>query len=192
MGGTRGSGILASAGDMLEIMCFGCGGVGGVGGVGGDWVGGLVQGLVGWGGVMHVCVVSLDYLCIWQVQVSVNGARRIHAHLRCTQCSILLHLIDICFLTCISLWQISQIQTCLRVVVGPGLVSTSLAFMSSIASHLAGPRGRLAQKTVIGPPLLGSTQFAKGLPDRCDSSTACMLCRLEPTISNYKKIYPFS
>ena len=30
---------------------------------------------------------------------------------------------DICFLTCISLWQISQIKTCLFKVVGPGLVS---------------------------------------------------------------------
>ena len=29
-------------------------------------------------------------------------------HLRCAQCSILLHLIDICFLTCICLWQISH------------------------------------------------------------------------------------
>ena len=39
-------------------------------------------------------------------------AWRIPAHLRCTQCSILLHLMDICFLTCICLWQISQIQSC--------------------------------------------------------------------------------
>ena len=53
------------------------------------------------GGVMSVCVVSLDYLCLWQVQVSVYFARRIPAHLRCTQCSILLHRIDSCFLTCI-------------------------------------------------------------------------------------------
>ena len=40
-------------------------------------------------------------------------------------------------------------------------------------------------KTVIWPPLLGtggSTQFAQGLPDRCGSYTACMLCRLEPII----------
>ena len=95
---------------------------------------------------MSVCVVSLDYLRRWQVQVSVYCARRIPAHLRCTQCSILLHLIDICFLTCICLWQISQIQTCLRVVVGPGLDSTSPAFMSSIASHPAGPHDRLAHK----------------------------------------------
>ena len=56
-----------------------------------------------------------------------------------------------------------EIQTYLRVVVGPGIVSTSPAFMRSIASH---PEG--------------STQFALGLPDRCDSSTACRLCRLEP------------
>ena len=61
-------------------------------------MGGLGQGLGGWGGVMSVCVVNLDYLCRWQVQVSVYCARRIPAHLRCTQCSILLHLIDICFL----------------------------------------------------------------------------------------------
>ena len=27
-----------------------------------------------------------------------------------------------------------------------------------------------------------STQFAQDLPDRCDSSTACRLCRLEPII----------
>ena len=60
-------------------------------------------------------------------------------HLRCTQYSILFHLIDICFLTCICLWQVSQIQSCLRVFVGPGFVSTSLAFMRSITSHPAGP-----------------------------------------------------
>ena len=41
-------------------------------------------------------------------------------------------------------------------LVGPGLVSTSPAFTRGIDSHPAGPHGRLAQKTVIGPPLLGS------------------------------------
>ena len=105
---------------------------------------------------MSVCVVSLDSLCRGQVQVSVYCVRRIPAHLRCTHCSIMLHLIDICFLTCICLWQISQIQTCLHVVVGAGLVSTSPDFMRSIAIHPSGPHGRLAQKTVIGPPLLGA------------------------------------
>ena len=85
-------------------------------------------------------------------------AWRIPAHLRCTQCSILLHLMDICFLTCICLWQISQIQTFLFKVVGPGLVSTSPAFVSSSASHPAGPH---AQKTVNRRG--GSTQFAQQL-----------------------------
>ena len=94
-------------------------------------------------------------------------AWRIPAHLRCTQCSILLHLMDICFLTCICLWQISQIQTFLFKVVGPGLVSTSPAFVSSSASHPAGPHGRHAQETVNRAPIAGggggSTQFAQQL-----------------------------
>ena len=79
-------------------------------------------------------------------------AWRIPAHLRCTQCSILLHPMDICFLTCICLWQISQIQTFLFKVVGPGLVSTSPAFVNSSASHPAGPH---AQKTVNRAPNAG-------------------------------------
>ena len=101
--------------------------------------------------------MSLDYLCRWQVLVSVYCAWRIPAHLKCTQCSILLYLMDSCFLTCICLWQISQIQTRLFKVVGPGLVSTSAAFVSSSASHPAGPH---AQKTVNRE---GSTQFAQQL-----------------------------
>ena len=86
-------------------------------------------------------------------------------HLRCTQCSILLHLMDICFLTCICLWQISQIQTFLFKVVGPGLVSTSPAFVSSSASHPAGPHGPACTKIrKSGPHCWGrgvSTQFAQ-------------------------------
>ena len=65
---------------------------------------------------------------------------------RCTQCSVLLQLIDIFFLTCICLWQLSQIQTCLRVFVGPGFVSTSPAFMRSSTSNSAGSHDWLAQK----------------------------------------------
>ena len=76
--------------------------------------------------------VSLDSLCRWKIQVSVYCAWRIPAHLRCTQCSIMLYLMDICFLTCICLWQMSQIQTRLFKVVGPGLVSTSPAFVSKL------------------------------------------------------------
>ena len=82
---------------------------------------------------------------------------RIPAHLRCTQCSILLHRMDICFLTCICLWQISQIQTFLFKVDGPGLVSTSPAFVSSSASHPAGTHGRHAKKTVNRAPIAGET-----------------------------------
>ena len=67
---------------------------------------------------------------------------------------------DICFLTCICLWQISQIQTFLFRVVVPGLVSTSPAFVSNSASHPAGPHDRHAQKTVNRG---GSTQFAQQL-----------------------------
>ena len=64
-------------------LCFGCGGVGGVRG---EWEGGLGQGLGRWGGVMSVCVVSLDSLCCWQVHVSVFCDRRIPADLMCIQC----------------------------------------------------------------------------------------------------------
>ena len=99
-----------------------------------------------------VCINSRRYVCCSECDVVSNestsclvqpiGAHccdwRIPAHQRCTQCSILLHLMDICFLTCICLWQISQIQTCLFKVVGPGLVSTSPAFVRSSASHPAG------------------------------------------------------
>ena len=119
--------------DVCLRLC--CGGVGGVGG----WLG-----LGGWCGVMYVCVVSMDALWRWQVQVSVYYARQIPAQLRCTQCSIMLHLMGICFLTCICLWQISQIHTFLGVVVGSGLVSASPVFMSAI--HPAGPHGLLAPK----------------------------------------------
>ena len=57
--------------------------------------------------------MSLDYLCKGQLPVSVYCARRITAHVRCTQCSI---------------------QTCLCVVDGPGFVSTSHALMKSSAT----------------------------------------------------------
>ena len=103
----------------------------------------------------------------------------------CTQCSILLHLIDICFLTCICQWQISQTQTCLRVVVGPGLVSTSPAFYEEHCQPSSGSAWPACPKNDNWE---GSTQFAEGLPDRCDSSTACRLCHLEPR-SYYLKIH---
>ena len=82
-------------------------------------------------------VVSLNSLRRWQVQVYVYCARRIPAHLRCTQCSIMLHIVDICILPCICLRQISQIQTCLCVVVGLGFVSTSPAFIRSSVGRVS-------------------------------------------------------
>ena len=106
--------------------------------------------------------MSLDSLCRWQVQVSVYCAWRIPAHLRCTQCSILLHLMDICFLTCICLWQISQIQTFLFKVVGPSSGSAWPACPKNGKSgtHCWGRGGstQFAQQletTVTAPPLVG-------------------------------------
>ena len=73
-------------------------------------------------------------------QVSVYCAWRIPAHLRCTQCfnpvapygyllsDMYLFMADIT----------NPDFSCLKVV-GPGLVSTSPAFVSSSASHPAGP-----------------------------------------------------
>ena len=99
-----------------------------------------------------------------QVQVSVYCVRWIPAHIRCTECSILLRLIDICFLPCICLrlWQISKIQTCLCVVVGPVFVSTSPAFMRCSASGSAWPA--CPKKGKLGPHFWGlevSTLFAR-------------------------------
>ena len=55
-------------------MCMCCGG---------DGRSGWVAWARVWEGVMSVFVVSLDYLCRWQVQVSVYCANRISAHLMC-------------------------------------------------------------------------------------------------------------
>ena len=134
------------------------------------------SGAVGW---CYVCV-SLDSLCRWQAQVSVYCAWQIPAHLRCTQCSIMFHLMDISFLTCIYFWHISQIQTCLFNVVGPGLVSTSPVFASSSASHTAGPH---VQKTVNWSPIAGGGEVRHNLHNGLSP-----LCRLEPSnqfISNF-------
>ena len=66
-------------GVLYVCLCLGCGDVSGVGV---ESVGGLNQCLEEWGGVMSVYVVSPNYLCRWQVQVSVYCARRIPA--QCT------------------------------------------------------------------------------------------------------------
>ena len=95
----------------------------------------------------------------------------------------MLHLMDIFFLLCICLWRISQIQTCLCVVAGSGFVLTAPVVMRSSANYPAGPHGQLAKKTVNRPPFLGVGGFdtiCTAVYNRCDSSTACRLCRLEP------------
>ena len=62
------------------------------------------------------------------------------------------------------MWQISQIQTCVRVCFGPGFVSTSPAFNSSCASQPAGPLGRPAPKTVETGPHLPVIPFFPTTP----------------------------
>ena len=119
--------------------------------------------------------MSLDSLCIWQVQISVYCAWRITAQLRCTQCLFLLHLMDICFLPCICLWQMLQIQTCLCVVVGPGFVSTSSAFMRSSVGYPAGLDGRLVQKKVNRAPIAGGWGFDTICTAVCDRLQAVSL-----------------
>ena len=54
-------------------------------------------------------VLCLCVLCVWIM--CVDGRSRylyilLGGYLRCTQCSIMLHFIDIFFLPCILLWQI--------------------------------------------------------------------------------------
>ena len=104
-------------------------------------------------GWCYVCVsCEFVFLCRRQVQVSVYCARRIPAHFRCTQSSIMLHLIDICFLPCLCAWQISLIQSGLRVDVGHEFVSTSPAFMRSCAGQPTGPHVRPSPKTCKSDP----------------------------------------
>ena len=67
---------------------------------------------------------------------------------------------DICFLTCICLKQISQIQTRLCDVVGPGFVSTLPAFMRSSASRPCGHKESSKSSTHCWGREL-STQFAQ-------------------------------
>ena len=94
---------------------------GGVGGVGGEWVTGFGLGFTNSGGIW-----GKWGLCFGCGGVGGVGGEWVGG--------------------LVQGWQISHIQTCLRVVVGPGLVSTSSAFIRRIASHPAGRHGRLAQK----------------------------------------------
>ena len=101
---------------------------------------------------------------------------------------------EICFLTCICIWQISLIQTCLCVC-WTWICLESPAFMRSSTSHPAGSHGRLAPKRKIEPALLGAGGFDTiytAVCDRCDISTACRLCRLEPFESSSHVVFKSS
>ena len=87
-------------------------------------------------------------------------------------------------LPCICVWQISQIQTCWSMIVGPGFVWTSPAFTRSSASHPVVPNDRFAKITVNRTTIAGGgcfdTIFTAVYWNRCDSSATCRRCRLEP------------
>ena len=129
-----------------------------------------------------ICVLCMADTCTSQVQ----------------PCSILLHLMDICFLTCICLWQISQIQTFLFKVVGPGVVSTSPAFVNNSANHPSGPHCRHAQKTVNRAPHCwgrgGSTQFTQQLESAVTAPplVGCVVWSLTIMVSPLIKINLFN
>ena len=102
--------------------------------------------------------MSLDSLCRWQVQVSVlclADTCPSEVHPVFNPVAPYGYLLPNMYF----LWQISQLQTCLFKVVGPGLVSTSPAFVRSSASHPVGPHGRLVQKMVNRAPLQGAGLF---------------------------------
>ena len=113
--------------------------------------------------------MSPDSLCRWQVQLYVYCAWRIPVHLRCTQRSILLHLIDICFLQCICLWQISQIQTCLCVDITRFYEEQRLPSIGS--AWPACPKN--------GKSGGGFDTICTAVYIRCDSYTTCRLRRWE-------------
>ena len=170
-------GLVILGGDVGEFDVCWCLVWGGVGGVGGECRRGLEL-AKGKCGEVYVAWGSLDSLCRWHIHVSVYWSTRICAHLRCTQCSEWLHLSDVCFLV-ISLWQISQIQTCVRVCFGPGFVSTSPAFDSSCTSQPAGPLGRPAQKPVeTGPHCGGQEEWVQFVLRWAATVQPCVGCTL--------------
>ena len=83
-------------GGVLDVcLCFGCGRVGGMGG---EWVWAWTRVWMG-GMVLCLCEVRVWISCVDDrsryLCIVLGGYRRI--------CSLLLHLMDICFLTCICL-----------------------------------------------------------------------------------------
>ena len=106
--------------------------------------------------------MSLDYLCSWQVQVSVLGAyMRIFGVPSVQSCGTLS--ISASYFVFVNGRYRKSRFVC--VGVGPGFVSTSSASIRSNASHPVGPHGPLAKKTVNWAPIDWLrevlTQFAK-------------------------------
>ena len=101
MSGTRGSGVLSSTGDVLEMsvvrglgevcdMCM-CLARGGVGGEGGEWMRGLGLGFtnpVGTGGVLHVCVFWMRWCgwCRWGVGMGLGPGSEVGWCYVCVRC----------------------------------------------------------------------------------------------------------
>ena len=80
-----------------------------------EWAGGLGQG--GW---CYVCVVSLDSLCWWQVQVSVYCARRIPAPSVQSYCNLINHFYEEHYQPSSgSAW-----PACQKIVIGPLILGT--------------------------------------------------------------------
>ena len=118
-------------------------------------------------------------LCRWQVQVNVYCAWRITAHLRCTQCSLFLHLMDICFLTCIGLYQISQIHTRVCDVCRAWIcLDITCFYEKQCHTSIWSAWTTCPNIGKLGPPLMGAAGFdtlCTAVCERCDSSTACRL-----------------
>ena len=131
--------------------------------------------------------MSPDSLCRWQVQVFIYCACASYVH----PVFNLLHLMDICFLPSICLWKISQIQT-LYVWLSELDLSRHHPFYEKQHQPSSGDQWPACPKTVNRAPISGVGCFdtiCTTVCNRCDNSTACRLCCLEP-ISPHLHLYP--
>ena len=147
-------------------MCLGCGGVCVSG-----WLG-LGSGRVGC--VMTVCVVNLDSLWRWQVQVSVYCAWRIPGHFMCTHSVF----------NTVALYQYLLHNMYLSVadIANPDFLGCYCQTWSSLDitrfyEKQCQPPMRTGKSGSHCWAWTGLTQFTQILTD---SSTMCRMCRLEP------------
>ena len=121
---------------------------------------------------MSVCIVSLDSLCRWPVQVSVYCARRIPAHSGCTQCSILLLYFFVADITNTDLF----VCDCWTWI--------SIDITHFYEEQCQPSSGSACPKTVNRAPIGGGSGFHTICTIVChngrDSSTTRRVCRLEP------------